>query len=129
MNVGIGIESAKPGSRVLKPPGGGHSDIFAPPELKAHPPRAKYDQQNSSHLNEVMGTTDPNLLLQKNRNDNQSKGVHYEDGGNNGGDDGGHESSSGHENGAAPAGDKGDNGGAQQGRVRVPPGGFSAGFW
>lgn len=44
--------------------GGGHSNIFAAPEdVKPHA-RPKYDQQNSSNLNFVMNTVDPNLLVE-----------------------------------------------------------------
>ncbi|KAL1379413.1 hypothetical protein pipiens_014925 [Culex pipiens pipiens] len=57
----IGLSDEKSSSRVLKPPGGGHSDIFGSPEVKANPPRPKYNQQNSSNMNGVMGTMDPNL--------------------------------------------------------------------
>lgn len=61
----IGLGQAKSSSRVLKPPGGASSDFFAPQEANAPKPRPKYDQQNSSNLNFVMNTTDPNILVQK----------------------------------------------------------------
>lgn len=115
----IGLNSAsKTSSRVLKPPGGGHSDIFGSPDMKANPPRAKYNQQNSSNMNGVMGTTDPNIKL---------------------------EQIQAHDQGHVPveavkaAGQaKPVHGGSNEstpqepqtgGRSRVPPGGFSAGLW
>lgn len=45
--------------------GGGHSNIFSPPEeIKPHA-RPKYDQQNSSNLNFCMNTVDPNEKVTK----------------------------------------------------------------
>lgn len=61
----IGLSGDKSSSRVLKPPGGGHSNIFGEPEQKAAQPRPKYDQQNSSNLNFCMNTVDPNILVQQ----------------------------------------------------------------
>lgn len=113
----IGLTSAsKTSSRVLKPPGGGHSNIFGSPDVKANPPRAKYNQQNSSNMNGVMGTTDPNLKV---------------------------EQIQAYEHGQAPienakavtqpklAQDTSNESSSQEtgGRPRVPPGGFSAGLW
>lgn len=49
----------------MKPPGGGHSNIFsAPDQIKPHA-RPKYDQQNSSNLNFCMNTQDPNEKVAK----------------------------------------------------------------
>lgn len=114
----IGLPDEKSSSRILKPPGGGHSNIFGAPEVKANPPRAKYNQQNSSNMNGVMGTTDPNAKVGQNvQSDNgsaeveatrqtvQSKGSHAV-----------HEQS---QQESQQAG----------GRSRVPPGGFSSGLW
>lgn len=61
----VGLSGDKSSSRVLKPPGGGHSNIFGEPEQKAAQPRPKYDQQNSSNLNFCMNTVDPNVLVQQ----------------------------------------------------------------
>lgn len=61
-NIGL-TTSAKPSSRVLQPPGGGHSDIFAVSSQQVNKPRPKYDQQNSSNLNFCMNTTDPNAKV------------------------------------------------------------------
>lgn len=61
-NIGL-TTSAKPSSRVLQPPGGGHSDIFAVSSQAVNKPRPKYDQQNSSNLNFCMNTTDPNVKV------------------------------------------------------------------
>ncbi|CAG9806251.1 unnamed protein product [Chironomus riparius] len=61
----IGLNDQRSSSRVLKPPGGGHSNIFSPPEeIKPHA-RPKYDQQNSSNLNFCMNTVDPNEKVTK----------------------------------------------------------------
>lgn len=59
----IGLTGAKSSSRVLKPPGGGHTNIFGEAEVRVNNPRAKYDQQNSSNLNFCMNTVDPNLVV------------------------------------------------------------------
>lgn len=59
-NIGLG-GTGKNSSRVLKPPGGGHSNIFGEAEVKHVNPRPKYDQQNSSNLNFCMNTADPCL--------------------------------------------------------------------
>lgn len=69
----IGLTGDKNSSRVLKPPGGGHSNIFGEPEQKSAQPRPKYDQQNSSNLNFCMNTTDPNILVQQQQQ--QAKGI------------------------------------------------------
>lgn len=61
----VGLANDKSSSRVLKPPGGGHSNIFGAPEQKPAQPRPKYDQQNSSNLNFCMNTVDPNVLVQQ----------------------------------------------------------------
>lgn len=54
---GIGEKNS---SRVLKPPGGGHSNIFGEPDACPIKARPKYNQQNSSNLSCVMGTVDAN---------------------------------------------------------------------
>lgn len=61
----VGLNGSKNSSRVLKPPGGGHSDIFGTADQAVPGPRPKYDQQNSSNLNFCMNTTDPNVLVEK----------------------------------------------------------------
>lgn len=111
----IGLNNAnKTSSRVLKPPGGGHSDIFGSPDVKANPPRPKYNQQNSSNMNGVMGTTDPNIKVEQvqaqapvvnEKAVTQPKQAQVVSN-----DSTPQESQSG-------------------GRPRVPPGGFSAGLW
>lgn len=113
----IGLNSAsKTSSRVLKPPGGGHSDIFGQPDVKANPPRAKYNQQNSSNMNGVMGTTDPNLKVEQVQAHDQGQSLV--------------------ENAKTVAQPKLAQGFSNEsqdsqtgGRPRVPPGGFSAGLW
>uniref|UniRef100_A0A182KEG4 Microtubule-associated protein Jupiter n=1 Tax=Anopheles christyi TaxID=43041 RepID=A0A182KEG4_9DIPT len=121
-NVGVAAES-KPSSRVLKPPGGGHSDIFGSSDVRQNPPRPKNNQQNSSNMNAVMGTMDPN---------------ESPDSGKRGGGDSG--SSTPSQNGPAMASSNGGGGASSEGnkqsasaasseRGRVPPGGHSQGFW
>lgn len=120
--INIGMATDKNSSRVLKPPGGGHTDIFGPSEVKVNNPRPKYDQQNSSNLNFCMNTTDPNVLVEQKKNEiaQKDKGGKCNDGGNNAGADGA----------ASSAGNASSQGqAAQGGRVRVPPGGFSSGLW
>lgn len=105
----------KTSSRVLKPPGGGHSDIFGSPEVKANPPRPKYNQQNSSNMNCVMGTTDPNAKVEKLQNEHPIQA----------------NISSINTNTAGQQTSGSENQAEQQsgGRARVPPGGFSSGLW
>lgn len=115
----IGLNSAsKTSSRVLKPPGGGHSDIFGSPDVRANPPRAKYNQQNSSNMNGVMGTTDPNKKVEQNQSYDEGQAPV--------------------ENVKAAAQPKLAQGASNEstsqesqtgGRPRVPPGGFSTGLW
>lgn len=60
--IGFGNDT-RSSSRVIKPPGGGHTDFFVPAEeIKPHA-RPKYDQQNSSNLNFCMNTVDPNVKV------------------------------------------------------------------
>ena len=117
----IGMSSERSSSRVLKPPGGGHTNIFGESEVKVNSPRPKYDQQNSSNLNFCMNTTDANLLVEQVKHDIETKPVE-----------------------AKPAptapsanppanniidGNSADASQANRGS-RVPPGGFSSGgFW
>lgn len=65
MSCEFSIGHQKPSSRVLKPPGGGHTDFFSSGEVNAPRPRPKYDQQNSSNLNMCMNTTDPNEMVKQ----------------------------------------------------------------
>lgn len=114
---------------MLKPPGGGHSNIFGEPDVCPNKPRPKYDQQNSSNLSCVMGTVDANLKVQDvvvaaapapAVTEAAPKPVHINNvtpAVNNGA---GAESRQ-----AASAPQSTDAGG----KVRVPPGGFSSGLW
>lgn len=118
LKIGL-TNSTRPSSRVLKPPGGGHSNIFAEPELSVNAPRPKYNQQNSSNLNACMGSVDADKAVEKLREEVTSKKEA--------------------ESQAAPAKTektetKDMNGGANQNAAaakgRTPPGGFSSGgFW
>lgn len=115
----IGLNSAsKTSSRVLKPPGGGHSDIFGSPDVKANPPRAKYNQQNSSNMNGVMGTTDPNIKVEQiQAHDHDQVPVE-------------NVKAAVQLNLAQGASNESTSQDALSGgRPRVPPGGFSAGLW
>uniref|UniRef100_A0A9I3EI38 Microtubule-associated protein Jupiter n=1 Tax=Anopheles dirus TaxID=7168 RepID=A0A9I3EI38_9DIPT len=126
-NVGVAAES-KPSSRVLKPPGGGHSDIFGSSDVRQNPPRPKNNQQNSSNMNAVMGTMDPNETS---------------DGGKRGGSGAAAPSAGGDSTATQNGASASSNGGgasfggtepskpssAASDRARVPPGGHSQGFW
>lgn len=115
VNIGF-TEDSKPSSRVLKPPGGHHSNIFDSPDAKPNPPRPKYNQQNSSNLNAVMGTADPNI-----------RGNGGNDDLSNGGD---HPAPQAAVNNITPSSNaQSDSNNQAGGRVRVPPGGFSSGLW
>lgn len=113
-------DAEKSSSRVLKPPGGGHSDIFGSPETKPNHARPKYDQQNSSNISGALGTTDANALCEKTaraieqqqHKENPNAAGESTGAAQNGGDK--------HEDAAQPQ---------AQGRHRVPPGGYSTGFW
>lgn len=141
----IGMSGDRSSSRVLKPPGGGHTNIFGESEVHVPSPRPKYDQQNSSNLNFCMNTVDPNLKVELKKPDvvksEPAKPAAAADAGPkpstppaaavaaavapsppasaNG--------SNGH---AAPQASIQSDGGQARGNSRVPPGGFSSGgFW
>lgn len=66
----IGLSGDRNSSRVLKAPGGGHTNIFGEStEMHVPSPRPKYDQQNSSNLNFCMNTIDPNLKVESKKAD------------------------------------------------------------
>ncbi|XP_017104318.2 uncharacterized protein [Drosophila bipectinata] len=111
----IGLNSsARPSSRVLKPPGGGHTNIFSEPEVAVNAPRPKYNQQNSSNLNACMGSTDANHAVEKLR---EEVVAHKEEAKS-------APASQAKEPANKPAATNGES------RGRVPPGGFSSGgFW
>ncbi|XP_013119531.1 uncharacterized protein LOC106096369 [Stomoxys calcitrans] len=114
--------NSRPSSRVLKPPGGGHSNIFAEPDVSVNAPRPKYNQQNSSNLNACMGSTDPNVVVEKLREEVHHKKETIETA-----------KVEKNETKTASNGASSDAGGAAataNARTRVPPGGFSSGsFW
>ncbi|EDW38575.1 GL11943 [Drosophila persimilis] len=113
LKIGM-TSSARPSSRVLKPPGGGHTNIFSEPETAVPAPRPKYNQQNSSNLNACMGSTDPNKVVEKLRDEITSPKEETKTTAN----------SQPKESGNKPAATNGEA------RGRVPPGGFSSGgFW
>lgn len=116
VNIGF-TEDSKPSSRVLKPPGGNHSNIFDSPDAKPNPPRPKYNQQNSSNLNAVMGTVDPNIRSNGGSGE-ATNGDH-------------HPAPQPAVNNITPSSNAQSSDANNQagGRVRVPPGGFSSGLW
>lgn len=126
----VGLTGAKNSSRVLKPPGGGHSDIFGAAQAQAPGPRAKYDQQNSSNLNFCMNTTDPNVLVEQQKAaaasaaaQQQQQQQSSDKQAQNGGDS--------NHTGADSIGSvsQKQQGGEAKQQGRVPPGGFSSGLW
>lgn len=113
LKIGL-TTSARPSSRVLKPPGGGHTNIFSEPDVAVPAPRAKYNQQNSSNLNACMGSTDPNKVVEKIREEVSIQKEEAKSA----------PPSQPKEPANKPAATNGEA------RGRVPPGGFSSGgFW
>lgn len=111
-------DAEKSSSRVLKPPGGGHSDIFGSPDTKPNHARPKYDQQNSSNISGALGTTDANDTCEKTARAMEQQ--QPKDG----------PDAAGHNNGTTQNGEKAHDEPQQtHGRHRVPPGGYSTGFW
>ncbi|KAM7363053.1 uncharacterized protein ACRADG_000111 isoform 1-T2 [Cochliomyia hominivorax] len=124
LKIGL-TNSARPSSRVLKPPGGGHSNIFAEPEVSVNAPRPKYNQQNSSNLNACMGSTDANEAVEKLREEVCHKKEEASANKTDKSDTKSNASSNGNEGNAA-----GNNGTTTVTKTRVPPGGHSSGgFW
>lgn len=130
----IGLASNKSSSRVLKPPGGGHSDIFGAPDQPSIHARPKYDQQNSSNLHFCTNTTDPNILVEQTRKQLEAAAGTTNGtaaGGGGGVAAAGAPSTNG--NGGRPVDNIIGGGGNQapqaQPKGRVPPGGFSSGLW
>lgn len=114
LKIGLNT-SARPSSRVLKPPGGGHTNIFSEPEVAVNAPRPKYNQQNSSNLNACMGSTDANKVVEKLRDDVSNQK-----------DEQPPPASASQPKESAANGSKASN----EARGRVPPGGYSSGgFW
>ncbi|XP_077294681.1 uncharacterized protein LOC143917142 [Arctopsyche grandis] len=118
--ISVGLSSEKMSSRVLKPPGGGHSNIFGPPEEESRPQRPKNNQQNSSMMCEIMGKpvappAEKNFSNEPSPSqENAPRNVQMAD------PKPAQESTR-----PAPA-EKTDSCPA---RTKVPPGGFSSGFW
>lgn len=123
-NIGMSLE--RNSSRVLKPPGGGHTSIFGEEDaVKVISPRPKYDQQNSSNLNFCMNTTDPNLKVEQTKQVVETPAPQQQE----------QQSSNIEAKPVAPSANKdaqqnSDSAAAQSKGGRVPPGGFSSGgFW
>lgn len=117
LKIGL-TNSARPSSRVLKPPGGGHTNIFGDVDPQVNAPRPKYNQQNSSNMNACMGSEDPNKVVEKIREELSNKAAEAAE--------------------KPPAEPKKSpvsensvsSNNSQQAKGRVPPGGFSSGgFW
>ncbi|XP_065362966.1 uncharacterized protein LOC135956406 [Calliphora vicina] len=120
LKIGL-TSSTRPSSRVLKPPGGGHSNIFAEPEVSVNAPRPKYNQQNSSNLNACMGSTDANVAVEKLREEVCHK---KDDTTANKGEKSDTKSNTSNGTGG------GNNDANNAAKTRVPPGGHSSGgFW
>lgn len=124
---GIGDKSS---SRVLKPPGGGHSDIFGEPDACQIKARPKYNQQNSSNLSYCVGTKDANekvaeggaplpeaAAAQPQNHSPLAAGRSAPT----------EAAWTPNQNVTPPQAPQQGNG--DQGKPRVPPGGFSSGFW
>ncbi|KAH8311107.1 hypothetical protein KR044_004386 [Drosophila immigrans] len=112
LKIGLNT-SARPSSRVLKPPGGGHTNIFSEPEVAVNAPRPKYNQQNSSNLNACMGSTDANHVVEKLRDEVASSPKEEQK-----------------PAAREPKESNGNKAASDQARGRVPPGGYSSGgFW
>lgn len=113
----IGMHLDRNTSRVLKPPGGGHTSLFGESEVKVNNPRPKHDQQNSSNLNFCMNTTDPNILVEQKKQGVSSPAAPQQQ-----------PAEQKAAAASAPAQPRDEP--QQQGGRRVPPGGFSSGgFW
>lgn len=116
LKIGL-TNSARPSSRVLKPPGGGHTNIFGDVDPQVNAPRPKYNQQNSSNMNACMNSEDPNKIVEKIREELSSKPAEPE--------------KPPSEPKKSPTSDNSTlSNNSQQAKGRIPPGGFSSGgFW
>lgn len=110
---GIGEKSS---SRVLKPPGGGHSNIFGEPDACPIRARPKYNQQNSSNLSHCVGSIDANekVVTAPPPMETAAAPTPVERA---------PLAAEVKSSAPAPANTQGDS------KPRVPPGGFSSGFW
>lgn len=113
----VGRHMDRNSSRVLKPPGGGHTSLFGEGEAKVINPRPKYDQQNSSNLNFCLNSTDPNVLVEQKKQDSSTPPTTAQ------------QQKPAEQKPAAASAPVQPRDEPQQQR-RVPPGGFSSGgFW
>lgn len=123
-NINVGIEG-RSSSRILKPPGGAHTDIFGKPQEKVEITTSRYSKQaQKSSINECFGydrspIAAPKQVLMKEINEPTKMEV----------------SANGLKNGSTPVEDENTKPAATvpvpptTQRVRVPPGGFSSGLW
>ncbi|XP_055692269.1 jupiter microtubule associated homolog 1 [Lutzomyia longipalpis] len=125
-NVTIGLGD-RSGSRVLKPPGGGSVLSFGgDEEVRPNPPRPKYDQQNSSNLFGCMGGSDPTPV--KNEKSAAPAAQAATEAAPQAAEKAAEvtQEKNSDKSGGAPPPEQTQQQGS---RGRVPPGGFSAGFW
>lgn len=111
---GIGEKNS---SRVLKPPGGGHSNIFGEPDACPIRARPKYNQQNSSNLSHCVGTMDANEKVVVAAPETPAAPAETA-----------RATQAEVKSAPAPANTNSQGSGDSSGK-RVPPGGFSSGFW
>lgn len=113
-SINVGISDERKSSRVLKPPGGGHSDIFG---VKEEIPLPKKAQPPKSEISQCFAAPPFDKSAAQSENQNE-----------------GNKTVSQNSNGTAtdentkPAGEEEKTVKPPQ-RVRVPPGGFSSGLW
>lgn len=113
-NINVGLTEGRNSSRILKPPGGGHSDIFGIREL--NPPTIQ-KRQNSAEKLVISEMAEDKVKVDVEETVTHENGKGMNEGA---GDD-----KPADENCKPPEEQKPD----LPKRVRVPPGGFSSGFW
>lgn len=111
-NVNVGLSDGRNSSRILKPPGGGHTDIFGAQHDEE--PRAKPVHHNKTEISECFATNLDNGKAVAKEFDKQENNKAETD-----------DKQATDEN-SKPAEEQKT---APPSRVRVPPGGFSSGFW
>lgn len=110
-NFNVGIVESRNSSRVLKPPGGGHSDIFGIYEVQEQQtPKAKNKQPRST-ISEVFGSSEVTATLTKQKSEEEQVEEQVD------------QVDISNENEAPPKPIPTPQ------RIRVPPGGFSSALW
>lgn len=100
----VGLADGRNSSRVLKPPGGGHTDIFTGDNADNQPPQKIIPKSEIGQCFIAENIEVPPKQETKQKEENGKEPA---------------------DENAKPAEPKND----QPKRVRVPPGGFSSGFW